>query len=136
MESTLSWILNNANHHSITVLFCTDSKFLCDALISLHPRTSSVRNSINSILSSVFIQWIPGHSAIPGNDLADKGAKEATTIAIIPISLCSSFQVINETIRDSPPTHERVASACKHRRVARDAKQINNRRYDVLIARL
>ena len=108
MESALSWTLNNANHCSITILFCTDSKSLCDALISLHPRTSSVRNSINSIFSSVFIQWIPGHSAIPGNDLTDKAAKEATTIAsdtILPISLSSSFQVINEIICDSPQTH-------------------------------
>ena len=90
MESPLSWTLNNANHHLIIVLICTDSKSLCDALISSHPRTSSILNFINSILSSVFIQWIPGHSAIPGNDLADKAAKEATSIAtdtILPISL-------------------------------------------------
>ena len=75
MESGLSWTLTNANHHSITVLFCTDSKSLCEALISSHPRTFSIHNSINSILSSIFIQWIPGQSAIPGNDLADKAAK-------------------------------------------------------------
>ena len=33
MESALSWTLTNANHHLITVLFCTDSKSLCEALI-------------------------------------------------------------------------------------------------------
>ena len=37
MESALSWTLANANHYSITVLFCTDSKSLCEALISSHP---------------------------------------------------------------------------------------------------
>ena len=64
-------------------------------------------------LHFLFIQWIPGHSAITGNDLTDKAAKEATVIAtdtIVPISLSSSIQVINETIRDTPPIHERVAS--------------------------
>ena len=139
MESALSWTLTNANHHSITVLFCRDSKSLCEALISSHSRTFSIHNSINSISSSVLIQWIPGHSAIPGNDLADKAAKEATTIAtntIFPISLSNSIQAINETIRDAPPINERVAAAYKHRRVSRDAKQINNRKANVLIARL
>ena len=37
MESALPWTLTNANHHSITILFCTDSKSLCEALISSHP---------------------------------------------------------------------------------------------------
>ena len=139
MESALSWTLTNANHHSITILFYTDSKSLCEALISSHPRTFSIHNSINSISSSILIQWIPGHSAIPGKDIADKAAKEATTIdsdTILPISLSSSIQVINETIRDAPPIHERVASVYKHRRVSRDAKLINNRKDDVLIAHL
>ena len=139
MESALSWTLTNANHHSITRLFCTYSKSLCEALISSHPRTFSIHNSINFISTSVFIQCIPGHSAIPGNDLPVQAAKEATTIAtdtILPISLSSSIQVINETIREAPPIHERVASVYNHRRVSRDAKQINNRKDDVLIARL
>ena len=36
MEFSLSWTLTNTNHHLITVLFCTDSKSLCEALISSH----------------------------------------------------------------------------------------------------
>ena len=115
------------------------TKSLCETLISSHPQSFSIHNSINSISSSIFIKWIPDHSAVPGNDLADIAAKEVTTIAkdtILPISLSSSNQVINESIRDAPPTHKRVASVYQHRRVSRDAKQINNRKDNVLLARV
>ena len=37
MESTLSWTFANANLPSISILFCTDSKSLCKALILSHP---------------------------------------------------------------------------------------------------
>ena len=102
-------------------------------------RTFSIRNSISSISSSVFIQWIPGHSSIPDNDLADKAAKDATHItadAPLPISLSSSIQIINEAVCDAPPTHERVAAVYELRSFHRDVKQITNRRDDVFIARL
>ena len=65
MESALSWTSPNANHPSNSILFYTDSKSLCEALISSNPGVSSIHNCINSISSSIFIQWIPGNSAIP-----------------------------------------------------------------------
>ena len=86
---------------------------------------SSIHNSINSISSSILIQWIPGYSAIPSNELAYKAAKEATAIVtntILPVSFSSSIQVINQTIHDDPPTHERVAQVYQHQKTSRNSK--------------
>ena len=127
MEPALSWTSTNANHPSISLLFCTDRKSLCETLISSNRRTFSIHNSINSISSSIFIQWIPSHSAIPGNNLANKAAKEATTIAtdtILSVFLSSSIQAINETIRDALPTHQQVVLVYQYSKVSCDAKQI------------
>ena len=111
MESSSIWISTNTNHPSNTILFCTDSKSLCGALILSNLRTTPIHNSINSITSSIFIQWIPGHSAVPGNELADKAAKATTIVTntILSVSSSSSIQVINKSIRDDSPTHKRVA---------------------------
>ena len=137
MDSALSWTSTNYYHPSISVLFCADNKSLCEALISSNHWTFCIHNFISSISFSIFIQWIPGVSSIPGNDLAKKAAKEATSIAtdtILLVSLSSSIQVINETIRDALPTHEQITLVYQHRSVSRDAKQINNRKDDVLFA--
>ena len=135
MESALLWTSTNANHLSISILFCTDSKSLCQALISSNPRTFSIHSSINSISSSVFIQWVSGHS-VPCQ-VKIRAAKEATTIAsdtVHPVSFSSSIQVINETICDALLSHELVALMYQHRKASKDAKQINDRNDDVFLA--
>ena len=137
MESALSWSFTNANHPSITILVHTNNKLLCEALILSNSHTSSIHSSFNSISFSIFIRWIPGHSAILGNKLANRVAKEATTIAThtsFPVSFSRSVQVINETFCNDPPTHKHIALTYQQQKVSHDLKQIKNQKDDVLLA--
>ena len=109
MESALSWTSANANHPSITILFCRDSKSLCEALISSNHRTSSIHTSINSISSSIFIQWIPGHSTIPANELANKAAKEPPPLPPTQPLLFFQHYAGNKWTDSQPSTYTRTS---------------------------
>ena len=71
------------------------------------------------------MQWVPGHSNIPSNDLADRAAKDATTIAshtYHPTSLSWAFRVVNELLHDDPPTHIQAKEV--YRKISVDLRDI------------
>ena len=57
-------------------MICTDSQSLSMAMKSLNPETDGIREALQHHSGSIVIQWIPGHSNIPGNNLADDAAKK------------------------------------------------------------
>ena len=71
------------------------------------------------------MQWVQGHSNIPSNDLADRAAKNTTTIAshtYHPRSLSWAFRVINELLHDDPPTKVQVKEV--YRKISVDLRDI------------
>ena len=70
MKEAAVWISENCDRQT-KVMICTDSQSLCMAMKSLNPETDGIREALQHHSGSIIKQWIPGHSNIPGNDLAD-----------------------------------------------------------------
>ena len=57
----------------------------------------------------VIIQWIPGHSNIPGNELADIYAKEVALngkAPTTPVTYNTSKSIVKTEIKEHPPLTE------------------------------
>ena len=117
LSTALRWIDHNLVNSTVTI--CTDSKSLCDALTGCNNQVDSIRQLLTNMSSRVIIQWVPGHSNIPGNELADVAAKDATNLppgVIQPISLSRVYKLINDTIKEPHIQHDRTREVYKSHR--------------------
>ena len=108
MQMSLDWIdlhLSESDH----VAIFTDSQSLCMALVGGGDALDYIRSRISARLN-ITIQWIPGHSGVPGNELADAAAKLAakTSGPTSPISYGGICAHIRQSTRDPPPSHART----------------------------
>ena len=138
MEMALRWTLESANDPALTILICTDSQSLCNAISNYDDNIPVVHNIIPQISAKLLIQWVPGHSDLPGNELADQAAKEAAGAVeeeANPISYSCACTAIKTAITDPEPTHERTKAIYAKRSKTID-KRITSRSDQVLLARL
>ena len=136
MATAADWIRDNCPEGE-RVLIMTDSKSLCEALLSFNPVTDPITKSFADSNAVITVQWVPSHCGIPGNEAADGVANQAARSVgePRPISYNSASAVIRRNIRDAPiaKPEQREAYACMNR----DKElEINNRKDQVDLARL
>ena len=135
MIAATEWIRDNITDGSSTMI-CTDSQSLCQALQAFNIETEIIRKNASDCSGSIVLQWIPGHSAIPGNDLADEEAKKATELTTDKraVSFRSACTMIKRTYRDQS-SHTRTDKVYRYFSKEKE-KDITTRADQVNLAQL
>ena len=135
MTIAAKWLATNKAERK---LICTDSQSLTQALSMNSTDTTKVLESLNTIQGQVTIQWIPAHIDIPGNELADTAAKEATLLEgpSPPISFSTVKAVATRMIKDPELTHDLIKRSYSKFSTKRDREEIHTRKDGALIAQL
>ena len=136
MIAATAWIRDNIKDGSSTMI-CTDSQSLCQALESFNLETEAIRRNAADCSGAIVLQWIPGHSAIPGNDLADAEAKAATELGTVKreVSFRSACTMVKRTYKDVS-SHPRTAKVYRHFSKEKEKTEIDNRADQVTVAQL
>ena len=120
-----------------SILICTDSQSLCMALDSYNVETSPIRSALHNRTKPVTIQWIPGHSEVPGNDLADAAAKAGTELqgASRPTSYRASCMMVKKSV-PNVIQDRLVREVYKCFSLERDKEELLTRKDQVLMAQI
>ena len=107
MLTAVSWLTCNQQRGTTDVI-CADSQSLCTALWKRNNTTAGIRSHLDSHHSKVINQWIPGHSDVAGNELADSESRKAAVTTISeaePTSPRAALSCIRRTFKDPEPCH-------------------------------
>ena len=140
----MTWIESNATVFD-SFLICTDSQAALKALQNVTKLESkgitSVRNKLDGMKSKIFLQWVPGHCGLTGNEWADEVAGDAAGNAskesiVDPSTNEITFQAVKAFIKremkDPPTTHIRTMAVYEGTK----SKTIFPRKDEVMMAQL
>lgn len=136
MTDAAQWIQANVAQEE-SVAIATDSQSLCMALEGHGTNVHDVWCELRRCAANITIQWIPGHSNIPGNEAADEHAKGATELEgrSRSVSYQSACTMVKKTFIDDPPTHVRTRKVYSMLSKKKE-RTIDNRRDQVMLARI
>lgn len=109
-----SYCLKN-NLVNKSIFICSDSKAALAAVMKYNIRSKCVYSTVSSLnqisnislTNSLDLVWIPGHSGIKGNDLADSLARAGASITfngpepVLPVSVAFIYREIKSWALDS-----------------------------------
>ncbi|KAI8125461.1 putative RNA-directed DNA polymerase from transposon X-element [Lucilia cuprina] len=114
IKSAIKYCSENAGRS----LICTDSLSATKALIKNHNGAYNDILHMENMANDITIMWIPSHIGIPGNEYADKGAKEAlklqnvTEVPCLPKALTKPFNALYDLQNHVPkrPKYSEILS--------------------------
>ena len=133
----VEWIADQDIDQFCLIVLATDSQSLCAAMSGTSDQLEPLLAGLGKLSCKLVIQWIPGHSDVMGNELADEAAKKAAKLhgPGRDISYESSRLLAKKFIPDPPPEHKRsqlVYSKLSRKREA----EIATRSEQVTLARI
>ena len=133
----VKWMQENQKHDD--TIICSDSLSLLTAIDCNTNDTQEIRDRLNTLNGKTFIHWVPSHINIPGNEMADKAAKDAAKMnseeGPVPVSFEVARAVAKRTFVDPEPQHPVVAETYKEVSTKKD-NTVSNRRDACLLAQL
>ena len=116
MIEAAKWMQKNQKHDD--TIICSDSLSLILTAIDCNTSdTQEIRDRLNTLNGKTFIHWVLSHINIPGNEMADKAAKDAVKMnseeGPVPVSFEVARAIVKRTFVDPEPQHPLVAETYK-----------------------